>query len=228
MPVIVFTEEPVVGIGLRAMLAAGCEFKLARVCTQPDELLEAVAATRPGLVLYTLEPDPDLQILQQVRHTHPGCQIVVLSRELTPELAYQAMDLGVKGLLSTTASPEAVHECLRSARCGQMWLDPSLSVDLISTRTVNLSRRQNELVGLLVQGLKNKEIATAMGISEGTVKAYLTTLFEKVGAKDRFELALFGLKNLKSIRAAAAHSGRVRETRATHINRRLEIRRTVA
>jgi len=57
----------------------------------------------------------------------------------------------------------------------------------------------NASLALLVQGLKNKEIAAALNISEGTVKAYLTTLFEKVGAKDRFELALFGMKNLGSL-----------------------------
>jgi two-component system nitrate/nitrite response regulator NarP len=67
-----------------------------------------------------------------------------------------------------------------------------------------LSKRQSELVGLLTQGLKNKEIGAALGISEGTVKAYLTTLYEKVGARDRFELALFGLKNMGGRENASA------------------------
>jgi len=69
---------------------------------------------------------------------------------------------------------------------------------------VALSRRQTQLLSLLVQGLKNREIATELGISEGTVKAYLTTLFEKVGARDRFELALYGLKNLINVRGVEA------------------------
>jgi DNA-binding CsgD family transcriptional regulator len=73
-----------------------------------------------------------------------------------------------------------------------------------------LSRRQSELVGLLTQGLKNKEIAAALGISEGTVKAYLTTLYEKVGARDRFDLALFGLKNLGGRRESASAGGTIR------------------
>jgi hypothetical protein len=51
-------------------------------------------------------------------------------------------------------------------------------------------------VTLLSQGMKNKEIATALNISEGTVKVYLSRLFQKLGVKDRFELALYGLKNL--------------------------------
>jgi DNA-binding CsgD family transcriptional regulator len=75
---------------------------------------------------------------------------------------------------------------------------------------VTLSRRQSQILALLVQGLKNKEIATQLGISEGTVKCYLTKLFDKVGAKDRFELALFGLRNLRGL----VYSGARHDTRS--------------
>ena len=217
-----------VGVGIRAMLAAEGEFKLPRVCSQHTELLEAVAALRPAIIVYQLEPDPDLRILQELRSLDPNCAIIILSREITPDIAYQAMDLGVRGMLGTTASSEALHECMRSAKSGQLWLDQSLSIDLISSRPVGLSPRQNQLVGLLVQGLKNKEIATAMGISEGTVKAYLNTIFEKVGAKDRFELALFGLKNLKHIRAAGCVDRRSKDPAQVTVLRRPEARRIVA
>src|SRR5580765_4724649 len=87
-----------------------------------------------------------------------------------------------------------------------MWMERSLANLLLHSRPVPLSRRQTQLLGLLVQGLKNREIAAEMGISEGTVKAYLTTLFEKVGARDRFELALYGLKNLGDVRGMSLGS----------------------
>jgi DNA-binding CsgD family transcriptional regulator len=67
---------------------------------------------------------------------------------------------------------------------------------LLVTRRVALSPRERQLLGLLPQGLKNKEIAYKLGIAEGAVKVYLTRLFRKVGVNDRFELALFTLKNL--------------------------------
>ena len=85
-----------------------------------------------------------------------------------------------------------------------MWMERSLANTLLNSRPVALSRRQTQLLGLLVQGLKNREIATEMGIAEGTVKAYLTTLFEKVGARDRFELALYGMKTLRNVRGVEA------------------------
>ena len=69
-------------------------------------------------------------------------------------------------------------------------------IDSVSRRPIALTKREGQLVSLLSQGLKNKEIASMLLISEGTVKVYLSRLFQKVGVKDRFELALYGLKNL--------------------------------
>jgi DNA-binding CsgD family transcriptional regulator len=67
---------------------------------------------------------------------------------------------------------------------------------LAAAKRVALSQREGQLITLLSRGLKNKEIAFILQITEGTVKVYLSHLFQKVGVKDRFELALFGLKNL--------------------------------
>ena len=85
----------------------------------------------------------------------------------------------------------------------------------MSARRYALTRREGQLVTLLSQGLKNKEITTALGISEGTVKVCLSRLFQKLGVKDRFELALYGLKNLTpgggSLESASA--GKIGEAR---------------
>jgi DNA-binding CsgD family transcriptional regulator len=69
---------------------------------------------------------------------------------------------------------------------------------------VSLTKRESQLVSLLSQGLKNKEIASTLTISEGTVKVYLSRLFQKVGVKDRFELALYGLRNLQNMNGEAS------------------------
>jgi DNA-binding CsgD family transcriptional regulator len=69
---------------------------------------------------------------------------------------------------------------------------------LLLTKRVSLTRREGQLVGLIAQGLKNKELAYALGITEGTVKVYLSRIFKKLGVNDRFELALYALKNVVS------------------------------
>lgn len=225
--IIALTDEPVVRMGLQVMLQADSEFRLISVHRTHAEVITAAAAHHPHLILYSFPPDTDLALIRDLRHSAPDSAIVLWSHEFSTELAHQAVELGVTGFVSTTASPERFKECLRISAGGEMWMERSLTMTLLNTRPVSLSRRQSQLVGLLVQGLKNKEIATSLGISEGTVKAYLTTLFEKVGAKDRFELALFGLKNLRNLQTEAEDGFRPTPHLRSLVARR-SMRRTVA
>ncbi len=179
------------------------EYALISVCRNHAELVGVAENHQPHLIVYSFTPETDLSLVQEVQNVAPNSAIVLWSHEFSTELAHQAVEMGVRGFVSTTASPETFKECLRISSGGEMWMERSLTMTLLNSRPVSLSKRQSQLVGLLVQGLKNKEIATSLGISEGTVKAYLTTLYEKVGAKDRFELALFGLKNLRNLQTGA-------------------------
>jgi DNA-binding NarL/FixJ family response regulator len=86
--------------------------------------------------------------------------------------------------------------CLTRVLDGELWFEKALTDSLMSAQQFRLTRREGQLVSLVSQGMKNKEVATALNISEGTVKVYLSRLFQKLGVKDRFELALYGLKNL--------------------------------
>lgn len=190
--------------GLESVLAGAPGYRMAGVCAGVAQLAAASQQRQPCVILYSLALDPDLSQVHALRRAAPDAAIVLWAREFSSELAHQAMEMGVRGFLSTTAGPETMRECLRFAAGGEMWMERGLANSLLHSRPVALSRRQTQLLSLLVQGLKNREIATELGISEGTVKAYLTTLFEKVGARDRFELALYGLKNLRNVRGAEA------------------------
>lgn len=215
--VIVASEEPLVEIGARGYFQADPDFELLMVCSSLADLLRATAAHRPDVVVWGLPLDTDLASLRQLQRVSPQCAIVLWTRGVSLEVAHLGVALGVRGFISTTSSLANFGECLRTAARGEMWMEHSLTMGLLASRPVSLSKRQNELVGLLVQGLKNKEIAGAMGISEGTVKAYLTTLYEKVGARDRFELALFGLKNLGSLRGPLGGRAELRPALVTQL-----------
>ena len=130
------------------------------------------------------------------------------------EFASQAIGLGVRGILRKNLPVELLVKCLLKVAAGEFWVEKALSDRLLSTRQVVLTPRERQIAGLVMQGLKNKEIAFSLGITEGTVKVYLSRLFQKVGVKDRFELALFAMEHL-SIRQGgttgsitAARSGR--------------------
>jgi DNA-binding NarL/FixJ family response regulator len=125
-----------------------------------------------------------------------NAKIVLWVHSISTELALQAMSLGVRGILRKTLPTDTLLRCLACVVEGELWFEKALTDSIMSARRYSLTRREGQLVSLLTQGLKNKEIATALTISEGTVKVYLSRLFQKLGVKDRFELALYGLKNL--------------------------------
>ena len=197
--------EPVVQLGLRVILDADPDFELVGLVNNDADLIRHAAIHQPYVIMYSLNLELGQSVVQDLRRVAPESAIVLWGHAFSTDLAYQAMDMKVQGMLSTTSLPETLKECLKVAAEGQRWMEQSLSTALLNADRVTLSRRQSEILALLVQGLKNKEIATQLGISEGTVKCYLTKLFEKVGAKDRFELALFGLRNLRGLLGSGLH-----------------------
>lgn len=210
--IVLYSDEPINQLGLRAALAEDPAITILEICSAADALMLAVGRDHPHVVVYSLNLDPELSLLAELRRIAPDTSVVLLGRELSPELARHGIELGVRGFLNTTASADMILDCIRLCAAGQLWMERSLYNALLDARPVPLSRRQTELLGLLIQGLKNREIGQAMGISEGTVKSYLTKLFEKVGARDRFELALYGLKHLRTApEAAMERDARMRE-----------------
>jgi two-component system, NarL family, nitrate/nitrite response regulator NarL len=201
MTVIVMTEEPLLEAGIRWILGQRPEFDL-RGCRTFQELVRAVSENKPDVVLWALGPETDLAIAE-LRLASPRSAIVVWGRDIDLELAHQAIDMGVRGFIDSRVEAGVLAECLAAVARGELWMEKSLSMRLLDSRPVSLTRRQSQIVRLLSQGLANKEIAEALGIAESTVKSYLTVLFEKVGAKDRVELALFGLRNLKGVKDEA-------------------------
>jgi DNA-binding NarL/FixJ family response regulator len=194
--VVLYTDEAVLEKGLEAVLGSADGFELCRTARLAQELAAAVQGDKPDVVLVDFTPDLSFSLLVELQRLAPGTRIVLWVRSISTELAYQAMEHGVCGVLKRTQPVETLLKCLRVVAEGGMWFDETLKTSFNTMRAVALTRRESQLVSLLAQGLKNKEIATALFISEGTVKVYLSRLFHKLGVKDRFELALFGLKNM--------------------------------
>ena len=192
--ILIFSEVPIVRAGLKHIFGEQTKFKVIDTCHSKEEALQAAEKLQPEIFLCNLAPDVDLGVVYEIRQAAPYSSVVLFTRELPTSAARQALDMGVRGIVSTTARAETLLECLNLVAAGQTWLEGSLAAEILTMQRVSLSPRQKDLLRLLVRGFKNKEIAWELVLSVGTVKAYLTTLFEKVGAKDRFELALFGLK----------------------------------
>lgn len=193
--ILLSTDEPALARGLVAILSPIARFEVVSICQNPLELAEeALAAGKPELLLMDVTPNVTLGLLSRLHRELSECRIVLWVRSISTALAHQAIQLGVRGILRKTLAEELVVKCLDKVAQGGVWLDSDLMESLLSVKMVALTRREAQLLTALAQGLSNKEIAATLSISEGTVKVYLSRLFQKVGAKDRFELALHGLR----------------------------------
>ena len=186
--VVAILKDPMLPIAVREILANSGALCLSGIAGGWLEGLRLLNTTGASILLVQGEelPDSDLAELEVPVVVWAGTapertDVMFLDRMATP-------DELIRTLLSTVEGRKS-------------------SVRQAATVFVSLTFRESQLVHLLSQGLKNKEIAQCLSIREGTVKIFLSRLFEKTGAKDRLELALFGLKN--SAYGAASVAGPV-------------------
>jgi len=194
--ILLYSSEPVQAQGLSSVLAGNSDLRLVGVSGSADDLAIRMETEKPDILLLDLTSNVTFQLLRELRKRHDRCNMLLWVNAISTELAFQAMGLGVRGIVRKTLPAETLIECLRKVNQGELWFEKNLTDSMLSARKVSLTRREGQLVTLLSQGLKNKEIATCLGVSENTVKVYLSRLFQKVGVKDRFELALYGLRNV--------------------------------
>jgi two-component system, NarL family, nitrate/nitrite response regulator NarL len=185
-------------MALEVLFRSSEDISLLPIVSDVNTLLSQVVSLKPHVILLAVDTSVDWGLLNQLRRASPDTKVVLWLHEITPELAYQAIECGVRGILRKSLAPEMIVKCVRKVYAGELWFDKALTQTFLSGRTIRVSKREGELITLVTQGLKNKEIATVMGITEGTVKVYLSRLFGKIGARDRFELALIGLRNAPS------------------------------
>ena len=185
---------PVLIEGFRVVLEQRGEFRVF-ACPSAAHLAE-LSGISPDVILLDAGPGVLLETLGEMRTLAPGAAAVLWVDRISSEFAAQALGLGVIGILEKTSSIEHHLHCMRKAAAGELCVEAGLYMRLLSHKPIQLTPRERQLTSLLAQGLKNKELAYKLGITEGTVKIYLSKLFKKTGAGDRFELALYALKNL--------------------------------
>lgn len=180
--VVLICDEPVVTAGCLAILAGNREIEYVCISSGEANLFERLRDIQPEMVLLDLNSPAYFGLIGEFRTLLPACKIVLWVRTISTELARQAITLGVRGILRKTLPEEMLLKCLRKVSEGDLWFEKPLTASFFQTRTVSLTAREARLVRLLSCGLKNKEIATELHLSEGTVKVYLSRLFAKVGA----------------------------------------------
>jgi DNA-binding NarL/FixJ family response regulator len=172
--------------------------RVVATCVNGLEALDAVRAQRPDILLLDLNmPKLDgLSVLRALASERIVVSTIVLTAEADATAVSAARAAGARGVVLKELSPHHVIDCVRSAYAGGGWVeflgrprDATPEPDN-SEESLGLTPRELELATLVVSGLRNRDVATRLGISEGTAKLHLYNVYKKIGVANRVELVL--------------------------------------
>lgn len=127
----------------------------------------------------------------------PKPAVVIWGMSITEAEALRFLQAGAKGIIRKTADSQTILSCLRTVATGRSWMQDSVFREALLPETqlrTDLTSREQQVMELVEQGFKNREIAQELGIRPGTVKIHLKHIFEKTGVHGRHGLALNGLR----------------------------------
>lgn len=196
-------DHPIVLEGLVQLFRLEPDFRVVARCTNGDETLAAVRRHRPDiLVLDVRMPGKDgLEILREVARERLPTRVVLLTAVLDEGGVVEAIRLGAWGLVLKEMAPATLVQCVREVHAGERSLDNRSVVralEKIARREAGVARvsglvtpRELEIIRMIAHGLRNKEIAARLSISEGTVKIHLHNVYEKLQLDGRLALLLY-------------------------------------
>ena len=208
-------DHPIFRDGLKHLLCLEPDFQVIAEIGHGDDVLPTVEAQKPDILLLDLKMPGThgLTILQKLQLADNGVtKVIVLTASEEKNELVQAMKLGTSGIVLKQSPTDLLFKSIRKVHAGEIWLDSETTAavmqhfatgndDSIQPPSGNgrprerspLSQREREIVALVAQGFKNKEMAEKMFISEQTVKNHLHNIFDKLGVSDRLELALYAI-----------------------------------
>jgi two-component system, NarL family, nitrate/nitrite response regulator NarL len=214
--VLIADHFPVVRAGLRAILASSPEIQVVGEAQDGNEAIERTAELLPDVVLTELRlPGSEgLSVLRTLHTRTPQAKVILFTVSENKDDFIEAMKLGCCGIVPKDAAANLILKSIQKVNAGEIWLDSNTTAAVIRQfaapmdpaiaqavanakprERAQLSQREREIIVLIAQGYKNKEIAEKMFITEQTVKNHLHNVFDKLGVSDRLELALYAIHN---------------------------------
>ena len=194
-------DHPVVRAGLEELLSGADDIQIVGAAEDGERAVDLAAEQRPDVVLIDLAmPKLDgVEAIARMREADPDLSIVVLTAFSDRQRILAALDAGALGYLLKDAEPDELFTGIRAAARGESPLAPKAAqavlADRAEQRSVELTKREREVLELVAEGMSNKLIARRLEISEKTVKAHLTRVYEQIGVTDRTQAALWAQRH---------------------------------
>lgn len=195
---VVCDTEPIAIEGLRNLLEPINGFRVVAAESSLPMAMDAIHELTPSVLLVdkAFGIHGIMDCLRKLRDAQLPTATVVWGLSVSEAESVRFLQAGCAGVVRKTAPLPALLQCLRSVASGSTWMEPEVTRgwDRATRVRCALTNRELQVRDLVERGMKNKDIAVALGIRTGTVKIHLKHIFEKTGIHGRYGLALSGLK----------------------------------
>jgi len=209
--VMVLADLPITRAALRLLLQSHDHLNVIAEAAVGAKALDLNGNERPDIVLLDCDPKSEstLELLPELLKGAQAGQLILLTDSSDRDFQQRAIQLGARGLVSKDKTPEILFKAIERVNAGEVWfervtmanalgemsrLNGAREPDPEAARIAALSKREREVVVLIGEGLKNKQIADRLFISETTVQHHLSSIFGKLGVADRLELVIYAYR----------------------------------
>ena len=201
-------DHPVVCIGVRNMLSESEGFEVIGDATDGDEAITQTLELQPDILLLDVQMPrlPGLEAMRAIMTGMPTVKIILLTSTISTQQIIEALHIGARGIVLKDALADHLQTAIKTVFGGDYWIGGKRVINLVSAlhdlmqqaqvpqrKTYGLTPRELEVVGTIVEGCSNRDIAKQFNLSEETVKRHLSNIFDKTGVSTRLELALFAI-----------------------------------
>ena len=194
--ILVADDHMVMRMGLVTAASDQPDMEVVADVESGEEAVTAYRVHHPDVVIVDLRMSglTGFETIRAIRTEFPGAKIVVFSNYARGEEIYQAMKMGAAGFVVKDMRLEKLLDAIRRVHSGEKYVPPELAVRMSERIFTQISEREKEVLTLIAKGRSNKEIGSALGITEGTVKIHVTNLMAKLEVTARTEAVVVAVQ----------------------------------
>ncbi len=206
--IVIIDNHALVRAGLRMLIESQQGLIVVGEAGNINEGLELSIRLKPEIILLELDlsGDPCFDVIPKLINTSDQARVILVTGAYNSQVFFQAIQSGVMGVVTKTQRPEVLIKAIEKVHAGEVWIERSMIASLLTRLSQNnrtngsdpeaeridrLSEREKQIIRLIGHGLKNKQIAAQLCISETTVRHHLTSIFNKLEVSDRLELLVY-------------------------------------
>lgn len=200
--IVIADDHPLILDGMQQLFALEPDLQVVARCAGGQEAVAVTRRLRPDILLLDVKMPGlhGLDVIRALSSEQLPTRIVLVTAGIDDHEVLEAIRLGVRGIVLKEMAPRLLVQCVRKVHAGETWLEKESvgrALEMLLRRDSpardmrqKLTRRELEIVRMVADGLRNRDIAERLAVSEGTVKMHLHNIFDKLDIESRVELAL--------------------------------------